>query len=216
MHLCAALGQGHDVALERRGAGKVDAARGRSWACHLRSERQFVDRAARSEDRFLGKHRRQATGVFDQVEAAIAELAHVLQRRHIRALAQRDHTGGDAARLARADQRKCVIALFRVVAVGEEQQMLELDVLFGERLEAGFERQVHEDPAAAGADCADRAFDLGFVEHWAERHVHCTAVSTCITPRRSPAPSSSALRAAASLASSSLVCEPALIAMEPE
>lgn len=46
--------------------------------------------------------------------------------------------------------------------------------------------------------------------------VQLTTVSTCMTPSRSPVPRSSAERAAASLASSSLVCFPARIAIEPE
>ena len=110
---------------------------------------------AGGEHGFLREYRGQARGVLDQVEAPVAEPAHVLERRGVAAAPERDHAGGDAARSGRAHQRESAMALLGVGAVGEQKKMLQVDGFADERGVSGIQREIDVDATAARTDGAD-------------------------------------------------------------
>ena len=216
-HARARLGHRDDVTFERRLLREVDPARRRGRALPRETlERRLVDRAPRGEDGLLGEHGGKLGGVLDEVEAPAADLREHLELRRVAAPAQRDHARRHPAVVGLLHDRAAAGDLLGVRAVGEEQQMLQVDALL---------RRAPRSPRAARCPCrclrrrrrpsgspspmASGSFtgDIGTVQR--------TTVSTCSTPSRSPGPRSDAERAAASFASSSFVCPLTIAPIEP-
>ncbi len=168
-HARPRLGDRHHVALERGRRVEVDAGGDGRGRAASDAEVLLDEGRARGEDRLLGKDRGQARRVLDQVEAPVADAREHLELGHVGAAAERDHAGGDAAAEGALDLGAAAGHALGVGAVGEEQQVLEVDLLPVEREVAGVERDVDVDAAAAHAHAADGLVDGGLVDDRSER-----------------------------------------------